>query len=72
MTAKMRNNMNMSLEKNQMASLTMKLSNDRKRSQSCVDYKSMKAGKAMDSDRKPARSQERALEVDEEADEVML
>lgn len=65
-------NVNVSLDKQSVPSaLTMKPSQDRKRSQSCVDYKSFK-GKTMDSDRKPARSQERSDEADAAAEQARL
>lgn len=49
----------------------MKLNQDRKRSQSCADYKTVK-GKTMDSDRKPARSQERSEDAEAAADIARL
>lgn len=65
-------NVNVSLDKQTAPSaLTMKPNQDRKRSQSCVDYKSIK-GKTMDSDRQPARSQERSEEAEAAAELARL
>jgi hypothetical protein len=63
---------NVSIEKQTVPSaLTMKFNNDRQRSQSCVDYKSMK-GKTMESYRKPTRSQERNAEMEQAAEQMRL
>ena len=52
-------NQNTSIEKpSRGTAVSMEVPRDRKRSQSCVDYKSLR-GKTMESYRKPTRSQER-------------